>query len=100
MSPVIKRLATFCDDYPPATNTNPLVFSTIRTGTGGGFELPTSTSSKQSTGASGTASAAGSSSTASTSTSTGLAAPGAAVPSFVTWVVNLATVALSFFFML
>ena len=97
---VVSRLATFCDEY--VLTTEAPFFTTAGTRTGLGFVRPSTTS------------AAGdadnddnndnndetSQGTETTSTSTGLAAPGLAVPGGLAWFANLATVFLSFFFMI
>ncbi|KAG7287120.1 hypothetical protein NEMBOFW57_006625 [Staphylotrichum longicolle] len=93
---LVTALATFCDAYPPNTNTNPLVFTTAGTRSAGGFVVGSSSSSSSSklsvTDATGPAT-----STATTSTSAGLAVPGAPVPGFLLWAANLVTFVLSFF---
>ncbi|KAK4155434.1 hypothetical protein C8A00DRAFT_31769 [Chaetomidium leptoderma] len=107
--PLIEKLETFCDAYPPNTRTGSLEFST-RSGGGGGFALSSTgspASSPTGQGASNTEGASAGDPTGedagnpeATSSSTGLAAPGLAVPGFLAWFANLATVLLSFFILI
>ena len=98
MHPVVTQLATYCDVYQNqlSTSSRRLVFTTAGTRTDGEFALPSATSASTPTG--GAQETPGiADGTESTSSSTGLAAPGLAVPGFVAWFANLATLFLSFF---
>lgn len=94
---VITRLQTFCDAYQPVTDAESLVFSTVGTRTGPGFGLPSITPSANNALPN---SGESSESAETASSSTGAGARGLAVPGFMTWLIEVATLLLSFFIML
>ncbi|KAK4125902.1 hypothetical protein N657DRAFT_281959 [Parathielavia appendiculata] len=97
--PVISRLATVCDDYPPGSTAPPLVFTTVGTRTGNGFGFPSATRTSSTTSSVSTTSEAAAAN-ASTSSSTALAARGVAVPGALAWFANLGSFILSLFILL
>ncbi|KAL2196880.1 hypothetical protein P885DRAFT_37140 [Corynascus similis CBS 632.67] len=94
---IITRLQTFCDAYQPVTDAESLVFSTVGTRTGPGFGLPSITPSANNALPN---SGESSESAETASSSTGAGARGLAVPGFMTWLIEVATLLLSFFIML